>query len=53
MVQDLCVFRFDEVDRFTRIYVGTRYSALFGSEKYDAIYYKFKCLISVKSLNVL
>ena len=53
MVQDLYVFRFDEVDRFTRIYVGTRYLALFGFEKYDAIYNKIRWLISLKSLNVL
>ena len=29
--------RFDTVDGFIRIYDGTRYLLLFGSEKYDAI----------------
>ena len=29
--------RFDEINRFTRIYDGTRYLELFGPEKYDAI----------------
>ena len=30
--------RFDKIDRFTRVYDGTRYLTLLGSEKYDAIY---------------
>ena len=30
--------RFDKMDRFIRIYDGTRYLKLFGSEKCDAIY---------------
>ena len=30
--------RFDKIDGFIRIYDGTRYLTLFGSEKYDAIY---------------
>ena len=32
--------RFDKIDRFIRVYDGTRYLVLFGSEKYDFIYYK-------------
>ena len=30
--------RFDKINGFIRIYDGTRYLVLFGSEKYDAIY---------------
>ena len=30
--------RFDKVDRFIRVYDGTRYLVLFGREKYKAIY---------------
>ena len=41
--------RFDKIDGFTRIYDGTRYLALFGSEKYDAIYDRIRYLISLKS----
>ena len=29
--------RLDKIDGFVRIYDGTRYSTMFGSEKYDAI----------------
>ena len=32
--------RFDKIDGFIRVYDGTRYLVLFGSEKYDFIYYK-------------
>ena len=39
--------RFDKIDGFVRIYDGTRYLTLFGSEKYDAIY--DRTLISLKS----
>ena len=41
--------RFDKIDGFIRIYDGTRYLTLFGSEKYDAIYDRIRCLISLKS----
>ena len=41
--------RFDKIDGFIRIYDGTRYLALFGSEKYDAIYDRIRYLISLKS----
>ena len=30
--------RFDKINRYIRIYDGTRYLTLFGSENYDAIY---------------
>ena len=29
--------RFDKIDGFIRVYDGTRYLVLFGSEKYDSI----------------
>ena len=41
--------RFNKIDRFIRIYDGNRYLKLFGSEKYDIIYYRIKYLISLKS----
>ena len=41
--------RFDKIDRFIRIYDGTRYLTLFGSEKYDAIYNRIRYLLSLKS----
>ena len=41
--------RFNKVDRFIKIYDGTRYLILFGSEKYDYIYSRISYLISVKS----
>ena len=41
--------RFDKIDGFFRIYDGTRYLTLFGSEKYDAIYNRTRYLISLKS----
>ena len=34
--------RFDKINGFIRIYDGTRYLALFGSEKYDAVYVRFR-----------
>ena len=30
--------RFDKINGFIRIYGGTRYLTMFGTEKYDAIY---------------
>ena len=36
--------RFDKIDGFIRIYDGTRYLTLFGTEKYDAIYDKINIL---------
>ena len=41
--------RFEKIDGFIRIYDETRYSTLFGSENYDAIYNRISCLISLKS----
>ena len=40
--------RFDKTDRFIRVYEGTRYLVLFGSEKYS-IYSRFRYLKSVNS----
>ena len=40
--------RFDKIDGFIRIYDGTRYLKLFGSENYDPIYNRFIYLISLK-----
>ena len=44
----LCI-RFDKIDRFIRIYEGTRYLAFFGSEKYDTIYDRIRYLLILKS----
>ena len=41
--------RFDKVDRFIRVYGGTKYLVLFGGEKYDFVYNKIIYLIGVKS----
>ena len=41
--------RFDEIYGFIRVYDGTRYLILFGSEKYDSIYNRIRYLISAKS----
>ena len=41
--------RSDKVDRFIRVYDGTKYLVLFGGEKYDFVYNKIICLIGVKS----
>ena len=41
--------RFDKIDEFIRIYDETRYLTLFGSENYDAIYNRFRYLISLNS----
>ena len=37
------------MDGFIRVYDGTRYLVLFGSEKCDSIYNRITHLISVKS----
>ena len=44
----LCI-RFYQIDGLIRIFDGTRYLTLFGSEKYDAIYDRIRYLISLKS----
>ena len=41
--------RFGKIDVIIRVYDGTRYVTLFGSEKYDSIYSKIRYLISLKS----
>ena len=41
--------RFFKIDGIIRIYDGTRYLTLFGSEKYDAIYNRIRYLIIQKS----
>ena len=43
---ELLPIRFDRIDGFIRIYDGNRYLTLFGSEKYDVIYNRFRCLLS-------
>ena len=48
IAKPLCM-RFDEIDGFIRVYDGTRYLVLFGSEKYGSIYNRIRYLISVKS----
>ena len=40
--------RFDKIGGFIRIYDGTKYLTLFGSEKYDAIYDRIRYLASLK-----
>ena len=44
----LCI-RFNKIDGFIRVYGGTRYLVLFGSEKYFSIYNRIRYLINVKS----
>ena len=41
--------RLDKIDEFIRIYDGTRYLALVGSEHYDGIYKKIRYFASLKS----
>ena len=41
--------RFDQIDGFLRVYDWRRCLALFGSEKYDAIYNRIRYLICQKS----
>ena len=43
----LCI-RFDEVERFVRVYDGIRYLVLFDSEQYNAIYNRIRYLLSQK-----
>ena len=40
---------FNKVDRFIRVFDGTRYLILFGPEIYDAIINSIRYLIGVKS----
>ena len=41
--------KFNKIDGFIRVYEGTRYLVLLGSEKYNSIYNRIKYLISIKS----
>ena len=41
--------RFDKIYGFIRIYDGTRYLKLFGSEKYDAIYNRISYLMKYQT----
>ena len=46
--KSLCI-RFDKIDRFIRVYDGTRYLALFETEKCGFICNRITCLIRLKS----
>ena len=48
MSQQVKSITFDNIDGLIRVYDGTRYSVLFGSEKYDSIHDKIRYLRSVK-----
>ena len=41
--------RLDKVNRFIRVYNGTRYLVIFGGEKCDFIYNRIRYVIGVKS----
>ena len=41
--------RFDKIYEFIRIYDGTRYLKLFGSEKYDTIYNRISYLMKYQT----
>ena len=47
--QNHCVLGAIKMDGFIKVYDGTRYVVLFGSERYDAIYDRIRCLISQKN----
>ena len=50
LIDSRCLYiRFNKIDGFIRVYDGTRYLVLFGSEKYDSIYDRIRYLISAKS----
>ena len=40
--------RFNKIDGFVKVYDGTRYLVLFGSEKYHFIYNRIRYFIGVK-----
>ena len=42
--------RFDKIDRFIRVYNGTRYLVLISPEKYDAIYKNIRYCASQKKV---
>ena len=41
--------RYNKIVGFIRVYDGTRFIVLFGSEEYDFIYNRIRYLINVKS----
>ena len=41
--------RFDKINRFIRVYDGTRYLVLFGSKKYDGCRIRYLIEVKVKS----
>ena len=45
-LKPLCI-KFNKINGFIRIYDGTRYFTLFGSEKYDTIYNRIGYLNSI------
>ena len=45
----LNLIRFNKAEGFVKVYDGTRYLVLFGSEKYDSIYNRIRYLTAVKS----
>ena len=40
--------RFDKIDGFIRVYDGTKYLVLFGSERFDCIYRRIRYLLGGK-----
>ena len=40
--------RFNKIDGIIRVYDGSRYLTLFGSEKYDTIYNRIRYLMSLR-----
>ena len=44
---------FDKIDRFIKIYDGTRYLILLSPERYDAIYDRIGYVVSEKSEKVI
>ena len=42
------LIRFNKIDEFIKVYDGTRYLVLFGSEKCDSIYNRIRYIISIK-----
>ena len=41
--------RFNKIDGLIRVFDGTRYLVLFGTEKFDFIWNRFRYLIGIKS----
>ena len=49
IVAKLLRIRFDKIDRFLRVFDGTRYLVLFGTDKWDFIYSRIRYLIQGKT----